>query len=45
MIEDRSAERKSKARSYWVAANYCVGIVIVMIGWFWLIAWIAMHLI
>jgi hypothetical protein len=39
-----SPERKSKVLRYWLAANYSVAILIATIGWFWLIAWIAMHL-
>jgi hypothetical protein len=36
---------KGKVRRYWMATNYYVAIVIAMIGWLWLIAWIVMHLI
>jgi hypothetical protein len=32
-------------RNFWLAANYFVAIAIVMTGWLWLIAWIAMQLI
>jgi hypothetical protein len=42
--QNPSPERKSNVRRRWLAANYSVAILIATIGWFWLIAWIAMHL-
>jgi hypothetical protein len=32
-------------RHYWMTANYIVALALAMIGWLWLIAWIALQLI
>jgi hypothetical protein len=37
--------RRDDIRRYWMIANYLVAITLAMIGWLWLIAWIAMQLI
>jgi hypothetical protein len=37
--------RRWDVRNFWFAANYFVALAIVMTGWLWLIAWVAMQLI
>jgi hypothetical protein len=40
-----SAAQRAEMRRYWLTANYLVAITLAMIGWLWLIAWVAMQLI
>jgi hypothetical protein len=35
---------KDGMRRYWMIVNYLVAITLAMIGWIWLIAWIARQL-
>jgi hypothetical protein len=37
--------RRDGIRRYWMIATYLVAITLAMIGWLWLITWIALHLI
>jgi hypothetical protein len=37
--------RRDDMRRYWMIANYLVAIALAMIGWLWLIAWIARQLV
>jgi hypothetical protein len=36
--------RRDDMRRYWMSANYLIAITLAMIGWLWLIAWIARQL-
>jgi hypothetical protein len=40
-----SDARKARIRGYWINGSYLVAITVAMIGWLWLIAWMAMRLI
>jgi hypothetical protein len=37
--------RKTRTRDRWITASYLVAITVAMIGWLWLIAWMAMWLV
>jgi hypothetical protein len=36
--------RRDDLRRYWMIANYLIAIALAMIGWLWLIAWVARQL-
>jgi hypothetical protein len=37
--------RRGNVRRYWIAANYFVAVALAMMGWLWLIVWMARRLI
>jgi len=37
--------RRGNMRRYWTAINYFAAVAVAMMGWLWLIVWMARHLI